>query len=230
MPRIRTIKPEFFFDEDLAKLSDRTRLFFIGLFTQADKGGKMEDRPERLKANIFPYKSVDADAMLNELSPNFITRYEVNARKYLKINSFCKHQRPHHTESNSVIPEPNGELPVVTPIIAGRKGREGNGEGKGMEKGKESVNLGIPEDLKSNEQDILTWLDYKREKGQTYKPKGLSALWVMIRKIPAHLRKASIEQSMANNWAGIFPVKGDFDGKSKGAGSPIPPGKYAGIS
>lgn len=92
------------------------------------------------------------------------------------------------------------------------------------------LELEIPEDLNGNEADIKNWLDYKREKGQTYKgDKGLNALWNMIRKIPLGLRKASIEMSMANNYAGIFQVKGDFDGKSKSANLTAPAGKYANI-
>lgn len=65
----------------------------------------------------------------------------------------------------------------------------------------------IPTDLEADKADIETWLAYKREKGQTYKPRGLEALWDMLRKIPAGQRKASIENSMASNYQGIFPPK-----------------------
>ena len=212
MARIRTIKPELFFDEELAKLDARIRLFFIGLFCQADKGGKMEDRPDRIKATIFPYQRFDADLALNKLSPKFVTRYELNGKKYLKINSFLKHQRPHHTEIESIIPEPNGEIPVITPISAGRKGRERNMERNMERKGKEyplppSGELLLPPDLEINREEIITWLAYKREKGQSYKPRGLTALWRALRLIPSTHIKSSIQQSMANNWAGILDRK-----------------------
>lgn len=73
----------------------------------------------------------------------------------------------------------------------------------------------VPEDLKPNEPEIRNWLAYKREKGQRYKgTRGLGALWGMLRAIPASQRKAAIEQSMASNYAGIFPPKGDNNAKT----------------
>jgi len=46
MARTRSIKPAFFANEHLAELSAGTRLLFIGLWTIADKNGKLEDRPK----------------------------------------------------------------------------------------------------------------------------------------------------------------------------------------
>lgn len=76
MARIRTVKPSFFLNEEIAALPMATRLLFIGLWTQADREGKLEDRPKRLKAEIFPYDSVDVDKTLSCLqSAGFIERY-----------------------------------------------------------------------------------------------------------------------------------------------------------
>ncbi len=75
---------------------------------------------------------------------------------------------------------------------------------------------GIPEDLIDNSNEINAWLSYKREKGQTYKPRGLNALWSALRKIPAFQRKAAIDTSMANNWAGLFAPKQSQGGSSDG--------------
>lgn len=92
------------------------------------------------------------------------------------------------------------------------------------------LDLLIPEDLKHIEIEINEWLAYKHEKGQKYKPLGLRQLWENLRKIPESMRKASIQQSMANNWSGIFPAKGDINGERKNiSGAPVPGGKYAGI-
>ena len=54
MPRIRAIKPEFFTHERLAELSPIDRLFFIGLWTVADREGRLENRPQRLKGLFVP--------------------------------------------------------------------------------------------------------------------------------------------------------------------------------
>jgi len=43
--RIRTVKPEFFADDDVADLSLSARLLFVGLLLVADREGRLEDRP-----------------------------------------------------------------------------------------------------------------------------------------------------------------------------------------
>ena len=54
MSRIRSIKPQFWVDEDLAHLPPYARLLYIALWNFADDGGVFEYRPERLCAQIFP--------------------------------------------------------------------------------------------------------------------------------------------------------------------------------
>lgn len=108
MARIRTIKPDFFFDEDLSKLSPHTRLFFIGLWNHADREGRGEDRPVKLKALIFPYEELDGEKMMKALTPHFVVRYLVDGKKYFQIVNFKKHQYPNIKEAESTIPPPPG--------------------------------------------------------------------------------------------------------------------------
>ena len=109
MPRARNIKPAFFENEYLAELAPLDRLLFIGLWTMADREGRLEDRPKRIKATILPYDDIDPDESLQRLhdSPEkFIIRYEVNGVRYIQVNNFTKHQKPHPNEVASTIPEP----------------------------------------------------------------------------------------------------------------------------
>ncbi len=76
----------------------------------------------------------------------------------------------------------------------------------------------LPDDLKESETEILDWLEYKKQRGQTYKPKGLEALWRTIRLIPKEQRRASIDQSMANNWSGLFERRGENGNRKIDAG------------
>jgi len=110
--RIRGIKPDFFLDEELAALPHQARLLFAGLWTQADREGRLEDRPKRLKALLLPYEEADVGALLKMLHPDFILRYNINGRNYIQVRNFLEHQRPHHTEKASTIPEYNGDIPV----------------------------------------------------------------------------------------------------------------------
>jgi hypothetical protein len=118
MARSRNIKPGFFTNDDLVELDFATRLLFAGLWTVADKAGRLEDRPKKIKIAVFPADDVDVEAMLAALAGrNFITRYSVNGVGYIQIVSWAKHQNPHHTEKASVIPPPvNGELTVKAPL------------------------------------------------------------------------------------------------------------------
>ena len=136
MPRIRSIKPEFFQDEDLAKLAPDVRLVFVGLWCHADREGRLEDRPGRLKVQIAPYDGTDMEKALAALArAGFITRYSVHSRSYIQVRTFLKHQRPHKTEQPSALPPwENGGTTVVTPLSNGSTTVE---ERSGMEEGKE---------------------------------------------------------------------------------------------
>jgi len=121
MARMRTLKPDFFKDEDLSVLPYEARLLYEGLWCFADREGRLEDRPKYLKVEIFPYDNINIEKLLNLLStPNiqdrpgkvFIRRYTVNDRKYIDIPEFLKHQSPHNTEKESYLPAFNGSLTV----------------------------------------------------------------------------------------------------------------------
>lgn len=110
MARIRSIKPDFFTDGEIGELGFAARLFFIGLWCHADREGRLEDKPKQLAARIIPYdheRGVDGEVLLSELSPKFITRYEVGGQKLLQIRNFARHQLPHYKEAASTLPPPS---------------------------------------------------------------------------------------------------------------------------
>lgn len=160
MARIRTIKPDFFLDPDLSpRLTPVARLLFIGLWTLADRDGRLEDCAKRIGAQLFPYEPCDTETILADLSASIggtkrrlIDRFEdKTGRRFIQIVNFQKHQRPHVREVDSTIPAPTeksprhnlgsaNELPwfsdrkprkVPSPLDKG-KGMD-NGEGKGMD-------------------------------------------------------------------------------------------------
>lgn len=106
MARIRSLKPGFFANEYLCELPFETRLLFEGLWLLADREGRLEDRPRRIKAFVFPYDVLEVDSMLSALAEKaLIVRYVADGVAYLFIPTFLKHQRPKHDETASVIPE-----------------------------------------------------------------------------------------------------------------------------
>jgi len=108
MARARNLKPSLFDNELLGdeKTDLACTVLFEGLWTLADREGRLEDRPRKIHVKIFPYRpSLKIDALLQWLHVNeFIVRYEVSGGRYIQIVNFLKHQSPHRNEVESVIP------------------------------------------------------------------------------------------------------------------------------
>lgn len=115
MARARNIKPGFFMNEVLSELPFETRLLFIGLWTLADREGRLENRPRRIKMQIFPMDdALPIEPMIQSLADaGFVELYQVEGKNYCQIQNFLKHQTPHHKEVKSEIPPPAGR-PSVT--------------------------------------------------------------------------------------------------------------------
>lgn len=110
MARSRNIKPGLFKNELLGEADPMLSLLFIGLWCLADREGRLEDRHKRIKAEIFPYRTVDVDELLNWLENElFIHRYQVDNESFIQIAKFHIHQKPHHMETESVIHPMVGE-------------------------------------------------------------------------------------------------------------------------
>lgn len=94
--RARGIKPEFWRDERMGRLPDAVRLFYIGLWQQADDAGWFRVRPAEIAADLYPYRDAkrreqqvrDWIAELAELG-----RVVVLPCDHAYIPSFAKHQR-----------------------------------------------------------------------------------------------------------------------------------------
>ncbi len=105
MARSRNIKPGLFKNEDLAECSIWARYLFPGLWCIADREGRLEDRPKRIKGELLAFDNVDVEPLLGELETHgFIARYEVAGHKVIQILNFAKHQNPHFREQASALP------------------------------------------------------------------------------------------------------------------------------
>lgn len=113
MARARNIKPAFFKNADLVETSFETRLLFAGLWTLADREGRLLDRPKQIKMELFPADNVDVDACLNSLFEfGFIDRYIADGKRVIQIINFSKHQIPHGKEADSQLPDEHGVYTV----------------------------------------------------------------------------------------------------------------------
>lgn len=115
MPRIRTIKPEFWSSPGIENTSPWSRLLFIAMWNWADDAGRGTCQLRELQAFAFPY---DEDApevatmagfrrTLAEVRDQYdVVFYKVSGRPYYAIPSWKRHQRNERT-AKSKYPAPN---------------------------------------------------------------------------------------------------------------------------
>lgn len=109
--RARNLKPGFFKNELLASCSWLAQKLFQGLWCLADREGRLEDRVDRIKAEVLPYDDCDVSGLLNELQDKgFILRYIVRGAAFICLPTFLEHQRPHPKEIESKIPPPKSRV------------------------------------------------------------------------------------------------------------------------
>lgn len=120
MPRIRTIKPEFFRHHDLYLAEKKSnlplRVAFSGLWCCADKEGRFKWKPTELKLDVLPYDELDFDNVLQWLiDEGFIIKYYSEDKEYGLIPTFKDHQRITGTESKyeSKLPKYNGSTKEI---------------------------------------------------------------------------------------------------------------------
>lgn len=127
MARIRTIKPEFFTSEDVVSLTPLARLFYVALWCEADREGRLSWKPKTLKMRYLPGDSCDIDALSRELVElGMLAIYEVDGKQYAEIPSFKNHQVINNREAES-------SIPARVADASARVKAEGRKEGKGME-------------------------------------------------------------------------------------------------
>lgn len=87
MLRAGKIKPSFFKNEDLAACTPEARLCLLGLRMLVDASGRLEDRPSRIRAELFPHDAVDVERLLVELERwGFICRCVVSGERLIQMN------------------------------------------------------------------------------------------------------------------------------------------------
>jgi len=97
MARIRTIKPEFFTSEKVAQLTDPAKITFIGLWTEADDYGVLQDNAKILKGHLWPLDdtktAVDLSLHVQELIDlDLVRRFEADGNRWLHISGFTDNQ------------------------------------------------------------------------------------------------------------------------------------------
>lgn len=150
MARIRTIKPEFFTSEDIVELSPMARLFYIALWCEADRSGRLTWKPRTMKLRYFPADACDIDALAGEVVASGLVVLYGEGLGYIPM--FAKHQHINPREAPSRLPEPTESSTRLdasaraTDAYLPLSDTQGGREGKGREGDKRASKLDASDD------------------------------------------------------------------------------------
>ena len=107
MARIRSIKPKFWDDIKIGRLSRDARLLYIGLWSFSDDIGVVIGDSIWLKSKVFPYDQIQVqqfEKWIKELVINgFICLLSYNEERFIYLPNFTRHQvinRPNTEDLN----------------------------------------------------------------------------------------------------------------------------------
>lgn len=137
MPRIRTIKPQFWDSPSTAKASAVARLAYIAMWNWADDYGRGTANLKELEGFIFPnddvYELSSGNAryfrdIVAEVSECFgVVFYTSGGRPYYAIPAWDEHQRNERRAKDSKYPAPDAEGSVITPMTRTNNSKTGGG-------------------------------------------------------------------------------------------------------
>ena len=111
MARIRSVKPEFWEDQELAEQVSRdARLLYIGLWNLADEHGRLRGDARFIRGRVFPYDDdleiEDVAIMLAELAlVGKVLPYRSTSGIYLFLPNLARHQRLETDKVASKLPD-----------------------------------------------------------------------------------------------------------------------------
>lgn len=148
MARIRTIKPEFFSSDDIVSLTPLARLFYVSMWCESDREGRLSWNTKTFKIRYFAADDCDINAIASEIiNAGLIELYEVEGKQYAEIPCFKNHQVINNRESESIIPARVKE--ACKRVL-----------GEGRKEGKEGKGTGVEESTSEFE---TFWADYPRK-------------------------------------------------------------------
>jgi len=234
MARIRTIKPEFWEDEKIGKLSRDCRLLFIALWNFADDFGVFRANPAVLKSKIFPFDDSlrvnEVKSWLDALSiARMILPFEYKKESYYVIRTFKSHQIIDKRYQKSLLSkdllETQRIIDKITMCLHSVHDKNTTmevevevemeiGSGNGIEhneKNEDCFSQKEEETQKLNGEFAKTWqrwLEYRCEIKKPYKSqKSIENQLADLKKYDEDTAIAMIEQSITCGYIGVFPLK-----------------------
>ena len=143
MPRIRSVKPEFFRDPKLAAdLTRDQRLFYEGLWVEADDQGRLVANARALLGAIFPY---DEDITLEWIEcalqrladTQRLVFYVVDEMRYAVLTKFTAHQKINRPTPSKL------PAPPRLRVVSGSRSGSRSGSVSGSRKNRKGLTAGV---------------------------------------------------------------------------------------
>ena len=113
MPRIRSIKPEFWTDPVVQRWPAKTRLAYIALWNYADDEGRFRADSVLLMTQLMPFDPVTDEDFAPIVAAGKVRLYTVGGEQYGVIPHFKRHQKPNRPTGSKLPEEPEGNRHVV---------------------------------------------------------------------------------------------------------------------
>jgi hypothetical protein len=115
MGRIRSVRPDFFADDDVCALPVVTRYLLLGLATLADDQGVFRMKPKAIKRAILPDDDVQIEELIQQLvQADLIRSFEAEGSTFGAIRGWGRHQKPRDPRAHYPLPH---DLDQFTRII-----------------------------------------------------------------------------------------------------------------
>ena len=192
--------------------------FFIRLIMKVDDYGRYTANCKMLKSTLFPLKTdireTDIARWITACEKSdLIVLYNVASKEYVEIKNFKQQLR----QKVEKYPSPASATHMHSISIADANMKRNEVETETNPKPK-TASLDFIEN-KDFIPLVEKWLEYKKSRRETYKSEdSIKAFCKKLSELSGNdiiTAGNIIEQSMANNWAGIFEVKNSFNVKSK---------------
>jgi hypothetical protein len=108
---MRSLKPEFWHDQEITRLPRDARLLYMAMWNLADEHGRLQGDPRFIKGQAFPYdddlSATEIDALVDALRvAGKAVKYQVRGATYLYLPKLAKHQRLDSEKVPSRLPAP----------------------------------------------------------------------------------------------------------------------------
>lgn len=206
MARIRTIKPEFFTSGDIVKLSPLSRLFYVSLWCEADREGRLKWDLDTLKMRYLPADNCDLAALADELiARELIILYEVDGKHYAEIPTFALHQVINNRESESVLPP---RVKEACARVSG-EGKEGKGKERNPREPREVFDASqIELDPLINKTSWREWVEFRKKRKRAISEDAAKKQLQFLAGFDQPTQARIIDKSISNDWQGLFAPDG----------------------